>query len=178
MQYQVAIIVRVSRVQPLHRIGIPARVEADFQRYVIAKIPRSGFRWAACDLPGGLAEKPLAEKEQEGVKFATSVGANSLAELRATPADELLAEAQRATIAAALILFVEDVVYSYTETQLTEMSQITKQNVGRDRGMRQMPQEKQSGHHSAVGLEQALRRQRGMLRMPCGRPERSGCLHT
>jgi para-nitrobenzyl esterase len=40
---------------------------------------------------GGLAEKALADKEQDGVKFATSVGAASLADLRAKPADDLLA---------------------------------------------------------------------------------------
>jgi para-nitrobenzyl esterase len=34
--------------------------------------------------------KPLAETEQIGVKFAASVGAGSLAQLRAKPADELL----------------------------------------------------------------------------------------
>ena len=34
--------------------------------------------------------KPLAETEQIGVKFAASVGADSLAQLRAKPADELL----------------------------------------------------------------------------------------
>jgi para-nitrobenzyl esterase len=39
----------------------------------------------------GMAEKPLAEKEQDGVKLATSVGASSLAELRAKPAEEILA---------------------------------------------------------------------------------------
>jgi para-nitrobenzyl esterase len=39
----------------------------------------------------GMAEKTVAEKEQDGVKFATSVGAASLAELRAKPAAELLA---------------------------------------------------------------------------------------
>src|SRR6185503_4261114 len=35
----------------------------------------------------GLAEKTLAEKEEDGLEFATSVGASSLAELRAKPAD-------------------------------------------------------------------------------------------
>ena len=39
----------------------------------------------------GLAEKTVPEKEQDGVEFATSVGASSLAELRAKPADEILA---------------------------------------------------------------------------------------
>jgi len=39
----------------------------------------------------GIAEKPLAEKEQDGVKFGESVGAKTLAELRAKPAEELLA---------------------------------------------------------------------------------------
>jgi para-nitrobenzyl esterase len=40
---------------------------------------------------GGLAEKSLADKEQDGVKFAASVGAGSLADLRAKTADDLLA---------------------------------------------------------------------------------------
>ena len=40
---------------------------------------------------GDMAPKTLAEKEQDGVRFATSVGADSLADLRAKPADELLA---------------------------------------------------------------------------------------
>ncbi len=39
----------------------------------------------------GMAEKTLAEKEQDGVKFAASMGAKSIAELRARPAAELLA---------------------------------------------------------------------------------------
>ena len=39
----------------------------------------------------GMAEKTVPEKEQDGLKFAASVGAASLAELRAKPADELLA---------------------------------------------------------------------------------------
>ncbi len=39
---------------------------------------------------GGLQLKPLAESEQLGVKFAESVGANSLAQLRTKPANELL----------------------------------------------------------------------------------------
>ncbi len=44
----------------------------------------------------GMAEKTLAEKEQDGVKFATSVGASSLAELRAKPAADLLAAVMKA----------------------------------------------------------------------------------
>jgi len=39
----------------------------------------------------GLAEKNLTEKGEDGVKFATSIGAGSLADLRAKPAEELLA---------------------------------------------------------------------------------------
>jgi para-nitrobenzyl esterase len=39
---------------------------------------------------GTLSALPLAEAEQNGVKFATSVGADSLAALRAKPAQELL----------------------------------------------------------------------------------------
>ena len=38
-----------------------------------------------------MALKTLAEKEQDGVRFAASIGAASLAELRARPADKLLA---------------------------------------------------------------------------------------
>ena len=44
---------------------------------------------------GGLTLKALAETEQAGVKFAESVGAKSLAELRAKPADELLQAAAK-----------------------------------------------------------------------------------
>lgn len=40
---------------------------------------------------GEIEETALSEKEQDGVKFAASVGAGSLADLRAKPADELLA---------------------------------------------------------------------------------------
>ncbi len=40
---------------------------------------------------GSMALKTLAEKEQDGVRFAQSVGAASLADLRARPAGELLA---------------------------------------------------------------------------------------
>ncbi len=42
-----------------------------------------------------MAEKALADKEQDGVKFAESVGASSLVELRAKPAEELLAEVMK-----------------------------------------------------------------------------------
>jgi para-nitrobenzyl esterase len=45
---------------------------------------------------GGMAEKSLADKEADGVKFASSVGAGSLAELRAKPAAELLAAVMKA----------------------------------------------------------------------------------
>jgi para-nitrobenzyl esterase len=40
---------------------------------------------------GGMLEKPLAEKEKDGTAFAASVGAASLAELRAKPAADVLA---------------------------------------------------------------------------------------
>ncbi len=42
-----------------------------------------------------LAPVPLAEGEQKGVKFAASIGANSLAELRAMPAQKLLEAASK-----------------------------------------------------------------------------------
>lgn len=42
--------------------------------------------------PDARMMKSLAEKEQAGVNFAQSVGAETLAELRAMPADQLLAE--------------------------------------------------------------------------------------
>jgi para-nitrobenzyl esterase len=41
---------------------------------------------------GGLDAQPLEKKEMDGVKFAVSVGAQSVADLRLMPADELLAE--------------------------------------------------------------------------------------
>ena len=43
----------------------------------------------------GLEEKSLADKEQDGVRFGASLGAASLAALRAKPADELLAAAMK-----------------------------------------------------------------------------------
>jgi len=43
----------------------------------------------------GLDTKPLAETEQFGVKFAESVGANSLAQMRAKPGNELLQAAAK-----------------------------------------------------------------------------------
>jgi para-nitrobenzyl esterase len=45
---------------------------------------------------GGMAEKSLADKEQDGIKFAASVGATSLPELRAKPAEDLLAAVMKA----------------------------------------------------------------------------------
>ena len=42
-----------------------------------------------------LAVSPLAETEQQGVKFATALGAGSLAALRAKPGDEVLAAAMK-----------------------------------------------------------------------------------
>jgi len=44
---------------------------------------------------GGLTVKPLSESEQFGVKFARSVGAKNLAEMRAKSGDELLQAAAR-----------------------------------------------------------------------------------
>lgn len=55
-----------------------------FQRAV----GESGAYFAAGN--GTLAQQSLAETEQTGAKFATSLGANSLAELRAKPADQVL----------------------------------------------------------------------------------------
>ncbi len=43
----------------------------------------------------GLSVKPLSETERNGVKFAESVGAKSLAEMRAKPGDELLQAAAK-----------------------------------------------------------------------------------
>jgi para-nitrobenzyl esterase len=43
----------------------------------------------------GISLRPLAETEQAGVKFAESVGATSLAQMRAKPADELLQAAAK-----------------------------------------------------------------------------------
>jgi para-nitrobenzyl esterase len=43
----------------------------------------------------GIRIRPLAETEQSGVKFAESVGAKSLAEMRAKPGDELLQAAAK-----------------------------------------------------------------------------------
>jgi para-nitrobenzyl esterase len=45
----------------------------------------------------GLIEKPLAQKEEDGLKLAAAMGATSLADLRAKPADELLAFVMKAS---------------------------------------------------------------------------------
>ncbi|WP_214073182.1 carboxylesterase family protein [Mucilaginibacter sp. dw_454] len=47
-------------------------------------------------LLGNLSPRPLADAEHAAVKFATSIGANSLADLRKIPADTLLKLSQRA----------------------------------------------------------------------------------
>jgi len=71
-------------------MSVSALMASPLTRHLVHKaIGESGAFFVSPS--GSMAEKTLAEKEQDGVKFATSVGASSLAELRAKPSDELLA---------------------------------------------------------------------------------------
>ena len=71
-------------------LSVSALMASPLTKHLVHKaIGESGAFFASPT--GGMAEKALADKEQDGVKFATSVGAGSLADLRAKPADELLA---------------------------------------------------------------------------------------
>lgn len=66
-------------------IAVSAQMASPLSKNLIAgAIGESG------SIMGALSAAPLAEGEQNGVKFAAAVGKNSLAELRAMPADQLL----------------------------------------------------------------------------------------
>lgn len=66
-------------------IAVSAQMASPLSKNLIAgAIGESG------SIIGALSAVPLAEGEQNGVKFAAAIGANSLAELRAMPADKLL----------------------------------------------------------------------------------------
>ncbi|MBP6819967.1 MAG: carboxylesterase family protein [Acidobacteria bacterium] len=66
-------------------IAVSAQMASPLSKNLIAgAIGESG------SIMGALSAAPLAEVEQNGVKFGTAVGADSLAALRAMPADKLL----------------------------------------------------------------------------------------
>lgn len=66
-------------------VSVSAQMASPLSKNLIAgAIGESG------SIIGALSAVPLAEGEQSGVKFANSVGANSLAALRAMPAEQLL----------------------------------------------------------------------------------------
>jgi len=70
-------------------LSVSALMASPLTKHLVHKaIGQSGAFFASPT--GGLAEKELADKEQDGVRFAASVGAASLADLRAKPADDLL----------------------------------------------------------------------------------------
>jgi para-nitrobenzyl esterase len=71
-------------------IAVSALMASPLSRNMIHKaIGQSGGFFASPD--GEMKEQSLAEKEQDGMRFAESVGAQSLSELRAISADDLLA---------------------------------------------------------------------------------------
>ncbi|MCW3113830.1 MAG: carboxylesterase, partial [Segetibacter sp.] len=71
-------------------VSVSAQMASPLSKNLIAgAIGESG------SLLGTLPATPLAKGEQTGVEFAKTVGANSLAELRAIPADKLLAAAAK-----------------------------------------------------------------------------------
>jgi para-nitrobenzyl esterase len=71
-------------------LSVSALMASPLSRHLVQKaIGQSGAFFTSPTR--GMAEKTVAEKEQDGVKFATSIGASSLADLRAKPAEEILA---------------------------------------------------------------------------------------
>ncbi len=76
-------------------LSVSAHVVSPLSKHLVHKaIGQSGAFFASPS--GSLALQTLAEKEQDGLRFAESIGAGSLAELRARPADELLAAVMKA----------------------------------------------------------------------------------
>jgi len=71
-------------------MSVSALMASPLTRHLVHKaIGQSGAFFASPSR--NMSEKTVPEKEEDGVRFATSVGAGSLADLRAKPADELLA---------------------------------------------------------------------------------------
>ncbi len=71
-------------------LSVSALMASPLTRDLVHKaIGQSGAFFASPT--GGMAEKALADKEQDGLRFQASVGAASLADLRAKPAEEILA---------------------------------------------------------------------------------------
>lgn len=71
-------------------VSVSAQMASPLSKHLIAgAIGESG------SLLGTLPATPLAKGEQTGIEFAKTVGANSLAELRAMPADKILADAAK-----------------------------------------------------------------------------------
>jgi para-nitrobenzyl esterase len=71
-------------------LSVSALMASPLSRNMIHKaIGQSGGFFASPT--GEMREEPLAAKEQDGVRFAISVGAQSLSDLRAMPAEDLLA---------------------------------------------------------------------------------------
>lgn len=68
-------------------VSVSAQMASPLSRDLIA-----GAIGSSGSLFGTLSARPLAEAEQRGVQFSTKIGAKTLAELRAMPADKLLAE--------------------------------------------------------------------------------------
>lgn len=71
-------------------VSVSAQMASPLSRDLIA-----GAIGSSGSLFGTLSARPLRETEERGVKFAELIGAQSLAELRAMPADELLEATSR-----------------------------------------------------------------------------------
>ncbi len=72
-------------------MSVSALMVSPLTKHLVHKAIGQSGAFFSSPSPGRLTEKALADKEQDGVTFAASVGASSLAELRAKPAEELLA---------------------------------------------------------------------------------------
>jgi para-nitrobenzyl esterase len=75
--------------------SVSALMASPLSRKLFQKAIGESGAFFPTDAPVGLHLKPRAETEQFGVKFAGSLGAHSLAQMRAKPAEELLQAAAK-----------------------------------------------------------------------------------
>jgi len=71
-------------------MAVSALMASPLSRHLVHKAIGQSGAWFPTPLGGDTSLRPLAEKEQDGVRFAASIGAQSLFELRSRAADELL----------------------------------------------------------------------------------------
>ena len=72
-------------------MAVSAHMVSPLSKHLVHKAIGQSGAFFPPPADGALKARPLAAKEDDGVRFAASIGAESLDELRAIPADELLA---------------------------------------------------------------------------------------